>query len=231
MEVILDKVTQNFPEDLQLAIVIAGTPITRTDDQRHAGFVVRSDDGRLWLFDLAWHNIFRQTEITHEYAYLVSDFLDPFEANAVIGFLANLYNENKGRLPYSINYEDGEYFDATTGQCLKTELGQGLTCATFVLAVLARYGIELIDISTWPKTEENKQWQEQILKKLIDTTRPPDTIDTFLTQFSMVGSVPRVRPEEAVGAASCFQEEALHFNVVSPAAAKVVEELNRLGLS
>lgn len=230
MAVTLQSITSDLPEGVDLAIVIAGEPVTRTAGQRHAGFMVKSPDGRLWLFDLAWHNIYRCSPMTEEYAYIVAEFLDPFSANAVIGFLATLYAANKDRLPYSINYEDGEYFDKATGVPLKTGLGQGLTCATFVLEALSRYGFELIDKSTWPRTEENRKWQEDILNKLIAHTRIPYSIDNFLAQFELVGEVPRFRPEEAIGAASYFEDQPLDFDVVSPAAVEVVAELRRLGL-
>lgn len=230
MAVTLHSFISDFPEDVELAIVIAGEAVTGTAGQRHAGFVVKASDGRLWLFDLAWHNVYRRSPITQEYAYIVAEFLDPFSANAVIGFLAMLHHANKGHIPYSINYENGEYFDKITGKRLKTGLGQGLTCATFVLETLSRYGFELLDKATWPMTEENKKWQEDILNKLIAHTKIPYSIDDFLAQFELVGEVPRFRPEEAIGAASYFEDQPLNFDSVSFAADEVIAELGALGL-
>ena len=230
MAVTLHDVNLGLPEDVTLAIAIAGEPVTGAAGQRHAGFIVNSPDGKLWLFDLAWHNVYRKSYVTDKYAYVIAEFLDPYSEAAIIGFLMMLYNANKGRIPYGINYEDGEYFDAATGVRLKTGLGQGLTCATFVLEALSRYGFELVDKSTWPVTEENKKWQEEILNKLIDNTRPPYSIDDFLVQFGVVGEVPRFRPEEAIGAASYFEDQPLGFDVVSTAGTEVVAELRRVGL-
>lgn len=230
MAVTLHRISSPLPEDVELAIVIAGELVTHMPDQRHVGFVVKYPDGQLWLYDLASHNWYRKTRVSPNYAYLVPEFLDPVNANAIVAFLAMSHHANQGRLPYSIKYEDGEYFDKATGERVMMGQGQGLTCATFVLEALARYGFELVDRSTWPLTPENAKWQEGILNVLIDNTRPPYSIDDFLAQFDFVGQVPRFRPEEAVGAANYYVDEPLTFDVVSPSGAEAVAELRRLGL-
>lgn len=230
MTVTLYCVDSGLPEDVDLAIVIAGEPVTCVAEQRHAGFVVKAFDDKLLLFDLAWHNIFRQSNIESTYAYTVAGFLDQYSANAIIAFLAILHHANKGKIPYSINYEDGEYFDKATGECLKKGLGQGLTCATFVLEVLSRYGFELIDKTTWPLTEDNKEWQKGILDKLIYNTNVPCSIDDFLAQFDYIGKAPRIKPEEVVGVASYFDDVPIGFDVASSAANEVISELHRLHL-
>jgi len=228
MAVNLNCFSNGFPDDIDLAIVIAGSQITDSIDQRHAGFVARGGNDDLLLFDLAWHDALRQTPISHEYAYLIADFLDPVNASAIIAFLVTLHHANKEKFTYSINYEDGEYFDKNTGQKLKTKPGQGLTCATFVLEVLSRYGFMLIDKKTWPLTTENEKWQQDILSKLM--TSRPASVDEFLPQVDLVGKVPRVKPEEALGAASLYDEDPLDYTTVLPAAVDIVSELDRIGL-
>lgn len=230
MAVTLHPITSPLPDDVELAIVIAGELVTRVPEQRHAGFVVKYPDGQLWLYDLATHNLYRKTRIGQNYAYLIPEFLDPVNANVIIGFLAMSHHVNQGRLRYSVNYEDGEYFDRETGAQAMVEQGQGLTCATFVLETLSRYGFELVDRSTWPLTQENAEWQRGILEILIDNTSPPYSIDDFLAQFKFVGQVPRFRPEEAIGAAHYYDDEPLKFNVVSISGLETVAELRRLGL-
>lgn len=197
--------------------------------QRHAGFVVQANDNKLWLYDLAWHDTLRQTQLNLGYAYVLEDFLDQYSAAAITAFLANVYHANKERAPYSIVWDTNEqYFDKGTGKSLKTAPGEGLTCATFVLEVLKRYGFDLLDAKTWPITEQNAQWQKSILQKLIDSQ--PKSIDDFLTQFSHIGKVPRFMPEEVLGAASYYEDSPLSFDVVSSASREIVNELQRLGL-
>jgi len=183
---------------------------------------------------LATHNFYRSSEITDHYAYVVADFLDPASANSIIGFLAILLHATKGQLKYSINYEDGPYFELSTGEQLKDGLGQGLTCATFVLQVLERYGFDVVDKKTWPLTPDDANWQRDILGILMQDTLArtgvPDSVDTFLAQFEKVGNVPRFRPEEAVGAVAIFEDEPLDHNTVAPVAEEVLTELKRLSL-
>lgn len=226
----IQPVASGVPEDIQLALVIAGSQVTGSTEQRHAGFLVQYDNRTLWLFDLAWDNTYRQAKMTDEYAYLASDFFDPFTSNALVGFLVMALQENNGKISYSINYEDSPYFDKSTGKALNTKPGQGLTCATFVIETLERYGIELIDRDSWPITEENAKWQKDILQKLIFHTRPPLSIEKFLAQFQYIGKTPRFRPEEALGAASIYTGNPLAYEAVSPEATSVVLELDRLGL-
>ncbi|MBU9574277.1 hypothetical protein QZM92_22710 [Burkholderia multivorans] len=228
MTIALHKVDDRLPEDLSLAIVICGEAVTHTEGQRHVGFVVKGDGDTLHLFDLAWHNTCRYKQIDPGYAYVISDFLDPFTASALIGLLVTLQSINSTRLPYSIVYDGGEYFDRDTKQLIKTELGAGRTCATFVLAVLEHYGIDLLDLASWPITEEDAGWQAKILTTL-KASRPTST-DEFLAQFDHIGKVPRFRPEEVVGAAYYFEDEPLPHSVVQPAGLETIAELRRLGL-
>lgn len=225
----LNKVESNLPEDIVLAIVIAGDSVTGTQGQHHTGFVFQAGDGKLWLFDLAWHELCRYTPMEPGYAYVIEDFIDKYAATAIASFLANVHHVNKDNIKYSISWDnDSEYFDKTTGKNLKTGRGEGLTCATFVLEVLKRYGFDLLDIKTWPITAANSDWQKSIVDKLIESR--PQSIDDFIVQFSKVGYTPRFLPEEVVGAAGYYDEEPLNFAIVSPASNEVLNELRRLCL-
>lgn len=225
MALTLGDIASGMPPDVTLAVVIAGEPITRTPGGRHAGFVVRADDGKLLLFDLAWHNIFRQSEITADYGYLRLEFLDPANEWTMIGFLMTLLATSKGRIPYSIGYDIKpiDYFSAeATFQ--RTQLGDGLTCSTFVLETFRRYGFDLLDRDTWPITEEMKNRQHDLvlmLKKHAEDFGPAE----FLAQFQMIGRYPRYSPEEVVGAANYFESEPLSYEQVQPAAGEVLDQL------
>lgn len=228
MAVNLNCFSDGFPDDVELALVIAGSLVTRSEEQRHAGFVVKDADGQLWLFDLAWHDLFRKVPITPEYAYSVVGFIDKFAANAVIAFLVMLHNVSGGKISYGINYESGDYFDVATAEQLKKGQGQGLTCATLVIEVLRRQGFDLIDRTTWPLTDENKNWQLNIINNLMESR--PASIDDFLAQVQFIGKVPRIKPEEAIGAAGVFEDDPLSYDDVLPESIEVVHELGRIGL-
>ncbi|MGL4471807.1 MAG: hypothetical protein ACRCT3_16680 [Aeromonas hydrophila] len=227
-KVSLYKVENNLPDEIILAIVIAGEHVTRNIGQRHAGFVVQAS-GKIWLYDLAWHNCIRQIELKPGYAYVDNDFLDQYSAHAIATYLSIIYHENKGSLPYSIEWNhDESYFDEHTGRYLKTEPGDGLTCATFVLEVLKSYGFDLVETSTWEITEENTQWQKDIIKTLKNNI--PSAIDDLTQQLPYIGKTPRFKPEEVLGAAGCYEDVPLCYDIVSSASSQVLHELKRLGL-
>ncbi|MGL6559306.1 hypothetical protein ACSZNH_21980 [Aeromonas dhakensis] len=224
----LYKVEDNLPNETILAIVITGEHVTRNAGQRHAGFVVQANE-KLWLYDLAYHNYIRQIELKPGYAYVDNDFLDQYSAQAIATYLSIIYHENKGNLPYSIKWDhDGKYFDENTGKYLKTEPGDGLTCATFVLEILKSYGFDLVETSTWEITEENTIWQENIIKGLKENI--PSAKNDLTQQLPYVGKSPRFKPEEVLGAAGCYEETPLCYDMVSSASNQVIHELKRLGL-
>jgi hypothetical protein len=63
----------------------------------------------------------------------------------------------------------GIYFDTTTYNYIRTAAGEGLTCATFILAVMNSVGIKLLEDETWPVREEDKEWIEQIVGTLAES--------------------------------------------------------------
>ncbi|WP_156115034.1 hypothetical protein [Pseudomonas sp. ML96] len=230
MTVDLQPIKLGVPPEIGLAVVIAGSPVTGSKDQRHAGFLVQYPDNTLWLFDLAWDNICRRTEITNDYAYLNYQFLDEFSATAFIALLHMIQSQNQGKLGYSIHYESSPYFDTNTGQALNTGAGQGLTCATFVLETLERYGIFLIDRLSWPISPDNAHWQRNILLTLISRTKPPLSIDKFTNQFKFIGKTRRFKPEEAVAATSIFTGTPSTFQAVNPLSQTVIDQMEILEL-
>lgn len=229
MPVSLQEIELQHKQDLHLKIAIGGSHVTRVEGQRHLAFVVGNNSGENFLYHLGSHNKFKCELLVEGYAANDEDFLDPYSANAIIGFLATLYDESKGRIPYSIEYSAGEYF-ADSGAQLKTEHGDGLTCATFVLEVLSRYGNIVLDRSTWPQDDaENAKWQQWIINAIARSCQG-EPIDTFLAQVKKIGNVARFRPEEVMAATCEFEDEPLTFQQVAGPAQQVVDQMQLLGI-
>ncbi|WP_460156304.1 hypothetical protein [Pseudomonas sp. S2_H10] len=208
-----------LPENVLLALAIAGR--VEPDGQRHTGFVVRDFTDRCLLFHLGSNNNYAQNDLTDEYSYLLVPALAPATANAIISFLLLLLQNTNGQVPYSIAWDNVEYFDKE-GQLVKTGPADGFTCATFVLETLKRYGLELVDRATWPITKASEDWQKWILPLL---NLP---VENYKAQLELAGKYPRVRPEEALGAAHYYKGEKLPYPVVAPAGVEVVKEMIRL---
>lgn len=208
--------------EVRVAVVIAGDKTIGRINQRHTGFVVKAEDGKLWLFDLATHNRFRMTEVPHGYGSAALEFMDPYSSLTFVGWLLALHQRRAGKLPYGIAYE-GEYF-GSDGNYLRDELGDGLTCATFVIESLKRQGFELINQETWPVLAEDGQWAEGLLPYI------PYTDEEFSAQCEHIGKVARYRPEQAVGAAYYYDGDPQSYATVEPAGCEVICELVRMGL-
>lgn len=231
MPVSLQQVQAKHESVVHLKIAIAGSRITGRGGQRHLAFVVGVPEGDYYLFHLATHNQYIRERLENGYAANDEEFLDEYSANAVVAFLALLHNESQGKIPYSFDYTLGSYF-GDGGELLKCAPGDGLTCATFVLEVLARHGHEVIDRSTWPVDDpDNAVWQYGITKALAqNAAAEAQPIDTFLAQFEKVGKVARFKPEEVMGATCEFFDVPLTFEQVRAPAEQVLEQIQNLGI-
>jgi len=113
------------------------------------------------------------------------------------------------RLVWRANERDGIPFGfGLPADCIDEENGQfllgptrwGLTCATFVLAVFHRAGLQLVDYSSWPADRaEDQSWFAKILTYLKRTVPDPERIPDLA---QIVGIAVRFRPEEVAGAAT-----------------------------
>lgn len=219
MRLELYKFDTKLPDGVFLALAITGS--LDDEGQRHTGFVVRDFLDNSHLFHLGRNNYYRQEPLTKSYTYLVVPALEPETANAIISLLVTVLQNTHGNVPYSIAWDQEEYFDKN-GILVKTDPIDGFTCATFVLEILKRQGMELVDRSTWPLTEDNKDWQKNILPHL------GLSIESLMAQLEVIGKFPRIRPEEAIGAGHLFMGDPLPYIDVQPVSLDVIAEMRRL---
>lgn len=146
-----------------LAVSVAKTPCGY-----HTGIIYKDIDESVFVLHLAWHEILRKEEI-HEAGFCVwvpPNFMHEHNAEAAAEFLNSIYKRyERDGLPY------GLFFDGTAKFNNIGELtygnGMGLTCATFVLAVLDNIGYMLCDIDDWEsRLDEDEQWLRCILSQI-----------------------------------------------------------------
>lgn len=219
MNIQLSRSDAPLPDDVILAVVIKGC--VEDEGQRHTGFLVRGFDDENHLFHLGYNNGYRQNKLGSEYDYLVVPALEPETANAIISFLVLLLEKTQGKVKYSIAWDDDQYF-GDDASLKKDDAGDGFTCATFVLETFKRYGLNLVDRATWPLSKSNHDWQ----RNMIDLLCLP--MEQYLAQLAVVGQYPRIRPEEALGAAHYYKGTSLPYVFVAPAAFEVLTEMRRL---
>jgi len=183
----------------------------------HSGFLYRIDDGAPRFSHLAWH-FDLQDEPAGDPKYLWSDTgLDEGNSRVVAAWLAN-----RGRLPNDIPYginSDGACFDTVTAQFVPAPVGKGLTCATYVKAVLSHLGFKLLAEDTWPTDRaDDRSWQLAVVEALRARAAAAPHVDAVNKD---VGSK-RFRPVEVVGAATLPHSS---WAVVFDDAAKVAQSI------
>lgn len=127
---------------------------------------------------------------------------------------------NANKIPYSVASPGGVIFkdDVWVGD----EPGQGLTCATFLIALFDELGIPFIAKDSWQSRPGDEDWSESILV-MLSALMTKDHVDA---QRSRIGEVVRIRPSDITSAAHHINQELsepLTFEKVAPLAA-VIEE-------
>lgn len=160
----------------------------------HTGLLYKIDGEGPRIAHLGWHEV--QIDNEPDENYLWADVnLD--ETNCIV--IASWLDDRRLRpdkIPYGFRI-DGSPYDPVTGEFIPPPLGRGLTCATFIVAVLEHLGFQLLEQHTWPSTRaDDVAWQEGILAALAKTGVSQAHVDALSND---VGST-RFRPEEVCGA-------------------------------
>jgi hypothetical protein len=139
----------------------AAVAIGRGNIGLHIGLLFREKDHAIYLLHLAFHYQPMKVGPRETYSWIWPDLeAEQYDIlAATCRDLARTYGA-KG-LPYAIDYKT-EFLDDYS--LSDDSPGSGFTCATFVLAVFRRSGIELIDRSSWKSREDDVQWQDQVIR-------------------------------------------------------------------
>ena len=229
--------------------------------QRHVGLLYRDDSGFIMMLHLRWHHVLgsntlsardgkvwsrdESTGVTEELSCLwIAPEVEPEIAPALqqlCKVICDKYARNKRSIAYALRYEKGA-FDPASGEFL-TEDGHGLTCATFVLALFASYGVQLVSGGEWiagrdaARVAEDRVWQEMIVGELrsrlekmrkwrgIDA-REIEELEAHIAAVEGEIGCARFRPEE-VAAAGTVSKLPAGFAHSEPVGRGIIEKLRR----
>jgi hypothetical protein len=114
----------------------------------------------------------------------------------VRAFVRNVVRNAKDvPIPYGVDFTH-DAFDPQTGRWLHGPTGRGLTCATFVVAVLSAAGFPFVNVATWSARPDDQQWVEKICNLLIEHAAPEQAEHIRANEAGV-----RLRPAEVAGAA------------------------------
>lgn len=111
-------------------------------------------------------------------------------------------------LPYAFMFSQSKFTDKGV---VRGPGSQGMTCATFVLAMFNSIGLQLIDEDSWPIRKSEDLALLEILRPIMalpDGT-PSGTFSRISNEVNAEPGVRRIRPEEVLGA--CAYEPPVQF--------------------
>jgi hypothetical protein len=116
--------------------------------------------------------------------------------------VCELIKSKHEKINFGIKFSETRFDDE--GELIFANGDFGLTCATFVLAILEQsFGQELIDQSTWQSRKEDGEWQQRVLEyyKKVNSEEPGYYDNNLIPHYEKNIGCFRFRPEE-VGAAT-----------------------------
>ena len=218
-----------FSKQHQFTTVFAIKKIQNDRNQRHLALLYRETGGADWLLHFGWHNKLNHERWNQHYHWvpfrnLNSEVLDGLQDIASI--LAKKPANQK--IPYSVIYEPRQYFDHSWDYISQKD-GHGLTCATFLLAVFRRWGLQLIDEESWPEGRpDDANWIVKILCRLYTWSvekKIKIPKEHFIVQLIKHKLLRRYRPEEVCACADLFSGKPLSFEQITPVAERIVQQL------
>jgi hypothetical protein len=183
----------------------------------HCGFVYLTDDGSPRICHLAWHHDLRDDPFTPNYLWHNIPGIDSVNRSYLAALLDEL-GQNPPNIPYGLD-PGGSCFDEN-GKFLPPPLGKGLTCATFITAVLNARGFKIVDFSTWPPRADDQQFFSFVLKTL-----PHSASAQHIEELKKDLGAARLRPSEITGACSVFSDELVRFKEAEGLGNKIEREI------
>lgn len=197
-----------------------GLVILRTrEDRLHSGILYRIEGEGPRMLHLAFHYDLRDEEarLPYRWAQLGLDDVNRLVLSEIVSRVAR----QRPGIAYGFD-ASGVCIDAKSGDVIPAPPGKGLTCATFISAILAAHGYSLIDLESWPLRADDEQFQQEIIDFLVQHQADPEHIAAVR---GSVGSK-RLRPDEAVGAGTLKDDEwAVQFAEARALADEILIEL------
>ncbi len=174
-----------------IGIVIKG-------DRRHCGIAYPTDSGNHELCDLLTDRVLKSRPIPVDH-YWSPVSLRPGEVSAVAAFIERILESHASKaLTYSLIYT-ANAFDVK-GALIR---GDGLTCATFVVAVFERLSLPIIVPSTWrARPKEDLAFQDEFLANAIRDKPKRRISPEAAMRIAQEKPNFRVKPDEVCGAAA-----------------------------
>jgi len=176
------------------SLATLGVAISEVGRPFHVGFIYKEGKSETKFCHLRWHHWLDDEAATPTNCpYWFETDLADFPKRRIVAYLKKVVAANDTTpIPYSIADKFASSFDDATGEYIKTGDEDGLTCATFVLAVMERCGFVVLDTENWPERPDDTEWQTGMIAYMREKAVPEERIKA---NSEAVGCI-RLRPEE-----------------------------------
>jgi len=131
--------------------------------QVHVGLLYKVGSAAALNLNLREHLDLRNEPPTDHYCWIQID-LDEINRRLLASLCALIATKSKG-VPYGFTY-NGLYFKQS-GDYVPRDLGHGLTCATFIMAIFETYSVPVLVTSAWTTADlEDQGWQTQMVRDI-----------------------------------------------------------------
>ncbi len=220
----LGKNLSSKKDDDSLGLIIRRA--TANPDQKHTGFVfLDNENGKPMIAHLT--NCYRlEKNKLRGYGVLWLGFISERNAALITAELRMLGLREADMLNGIINIGGTKFLGGVTVPNPSVQ-GDSLTCATFILCMLEQFGFKVIDRDSWKITDEDTQWQADMVK-ILEPFLLKKLPEHYSLQKAAIGTVVRIRPEQLVGACGIFDYAPVKYEAACEAAEIVLEELDKL---
>lgn len=185
----------------------AGLAIRLTDPPySHCGILFRTEGETVHLLHLAFHHRLERQPSAVDYEWVQLQ-LPPLRLESVAALCELIWRQHqKGdEIPYALRFLRSQF--APTGALLLGTTEHGLTCATFILAVLRGASVELLTVDQWPPRPDDESQQRFVLQILdrwkdVASEQERPALGKHIAAVQRESGCARFRPEEVVAAAS-----------------------------
>ncbi|WP_148664543.1 hypothetical protein [Herbaspirillum robiniae] len=194
--------------------------------QGHAGLAYYDENQELRILHLSWHHDLKNELVSQVKECWVANSLKlkPYSLKRLHAYVMLVAKQNK-LVNYGIDFSGIKNSFDPAGRYSPPKDSDGLTCATFPLAVMFGCAVFPINLETWPATEENRKWGEFVCRYLTET--PTVTADHVESVRNHIQGL-RLTPYELGGASLVnVKDWPASYNKVSPFAQVSKDQLGK----
>jgi hypothetical protein len=191
-----------------------------TKDQPHIGIIYHIPPDAPLNLNLREHLDLRNEPPTENYCWAQIE-LHEINRRVLATFCALIAKKCKN-VPYGFTY-NGLYF-SPTGDYIPRDLGHGLTCATFVMAMFETQSLRVLKADEWPTADlEDSGWQTRMATQI--GYQRGGIIGSAIAKY--VGH-PRFKPEQ-VAAGAIDRSRPLGREAATRLGRRIMRDLHQAG--